>query len=182
MHGISGDTLDSERLIKKTLEETDADLVGITRLNEESIIILAYAGSGRCDLKGLDKKAERAAEKIRCKGFNARVVNANNGEGISLRKLAEEAGLGFIGRSGLLIAERFGPDVRLSGIITNIDLRPEKKSEAESGCDGCRRCEDSCPAGAIVEKGVDKCRRHVENSGMERCTVCIDVCPFKEEW
>ncbi|RLG36417.1 MAG: hypothetical protein DRN91_08010, partial [Candidatus Alkanophagales archaeon] len=80
------------------------------------------------------------------------------------RRAAVEAGLGEIGINGLLITPQFGPRVRFGSVLTTARLKPDKKFE-EKLCDreGCRKCIEACPAGAISENGWDraKCTRFV---------------------
>ena len=68
---------------------------------------------------------------------------------LSLKHAAMSAGLGSIGRSNLLITERFGPHVRLCAIITELPLEPDVPKGYDLCPDGCRRCELACPVGAL---------------------------------
>ncbi|MFL2132125.1 tRNA epoxyqueuosine(34) reductase QueG [Ruoffia sp. FAM 20857] len=65
--------------------------------------------------------------------------------------VAQRAGLGFIGRNGLLITEEFGSFVYLGEIITNIDF--EADEEVPFGCGDCMKCIDACPTGALLGDG-----------------------------
>lgn len=68
---------------------------------------------------------------------------------LSLKHSAVSAGLGNIGRSNLLITERFGPHVRLGAVITEAPLEADAPRVFDPCPDGCRRCEQACPVGAI---------------------------------
>ena len=82
------------------------------------------------------------------------------------RALAEQAGLGRIGKNSLLITEKFGSWVFLSEIITTLDLNfappspttPSRwSSPAQKSfnvCGNCTRCMTACPTGAIIAPGV----------------------------
>lgn len=81
------------------------------------------------------------------------------------RALAEQAGLGRIGKNSCLITEDFGSWVFISEIITTLDLAPSapqlqktafNNPEANSFnvCGGCTRCITACPTGAIIAPGV----------------------------
>ncbi|MFQ5800736.1 MAG: 4Fe-4S binding protein [Candidatus Hydrothermarchaeales archaeon] len=167
-----------KRQIKEAAEEEGADLVGFVGMDLETVVILGYAGEGHNYLKGLDERTRRVARRIQEAGFRASIISACDGNGISLRRLAEEAGLGFIGRSGLLITERFGPDVRFAGIRTSTKLALVKKEKTKERCNGCSLCLVSCPADAIKNRDVERCRGYVTMHDKDRCTACIDVCPF----
>lgn len=84
------------------------------------------------------------------------------------RALAEQAGIGRIGKNGCVISKELGSWILLSEIITTLDLspgissgRPEKpdrwSNPAEKSfnvCGNCTRCIDACPTGAIIAPGV----------------------------
>ena len=65
--------------------------------------------------------------------------------------VAQRAGLGFIGRNGLLITEEFGSFVYLGEIVTNIVFEPDKPGEF--GCGDCMRCVTACPTKALLGDG-----------------------------
>lgn len=87
---------------------------------------------------------------------------------VSLRHAAEEAGLGRIGLNRLLITKKFGPRVRLTGVLTDAPLKPDKRLSNEI-CDKCGACMKACPAQAITEDGkVDmrKCAPQILKYGL----------------
>jgi epoxyqueuosine reductase QueG len=163
---------------KKTALDVGAELVGFTSFGDERIVVLGYPGNGCIDLAELDKKAGRIARRFEELGFESRVISSHNGGGASLRMLAEDAGLGFVGRSGLLITTLFGPRVRLSAVATKAPLAADKNHSAVDGCMGCGICEDACPSDAITHRSVEMCRAHVDSQADGRCTICVDVCPY----
>jgi epoxyqueuosine reductase QueG len=78
---------------------------------------------------------------------------------LSLKHAAVSAGLGSIGRSNLLLTERFGPHQRLCAVITEAPLEPDAPFEGDLCIEGCSRCEKACPVKAL-ENGnysVDPC-------------------------
>ncbi|MEM2144709.1 MAG: hypothetical protein QW279_05075 [Candidatus Jordarchaeaceae archaeon] len=80
---------------------------------------------------------------------------------VSLRHVAQCAGLGEIGLNRLLITPQYGPRVRLGALITNAGLTPDEPFE-EKLCkkEECAICVKACPVGAISIKGevnVFKC-------------------------
>jgi epoxyqueuosine reductase QueG len=74
---------------------------------------------------------------------------------LSLVKMGEAAGIGKIGKNGLLFNSKYGPRLLLGGIITTAKLpttaSPQKK---ERGCpEECFICQEQCPARAIDKDG-----------------------------
>lgn len=101
---------------------------------------------------------------------------------ISHKVLAKEAGLGFIGKSGLLIHPVFGAQVRYVSILTDLNFEPDQTNNAD--CGTCRKCIKACPAKAITEDGVDLSRclvqlkefSKIRGIGQYICGVCVKVC------
>ncbi|MET1240448.1 tRNA epoxyqueuosine(34) reductase QueG, partial [Enterococcus faecalis] len=65
--------------------------------------------------------------------------------------VAQRAGLGFIGKNGLLITEEFGSFVYLGEVTTNIQFEPDEP--VPNGCGDCTRCITGCPTGALLGDG-----------------------------
>ena len=79
--------------------------------------------------------------------------------------MAEAAGLGTVGKNGLLLNPNFGPRLILGGLITSAALEATVRPDLErQGCpDECFVCQERCPVGAIEKNGrVDRiaCIRH----------------------
>ena len=74
---------------------------------------------------------------------------------LSLKHAAVSAGMGQIGRSNLLLTERFGPHQRLGGIITEVELEPDSFRDLNLCLDNCNKCETSCPVGALKDGRYD---------------------------
>ncbi|HYO96541.1 MAG TPA: tRNA epoxyqueuosine(34) reductase QueG [Polyangiaceae bacterium] len=110
------------------------------------------------------------------------------------RALAARAGIGFAGKSTLLIAPGLGSFVLLGELLLDVELEPS--SGSASGCGSCRACLDACPTQAfrgphsldarrciayltIEYDGViaRELRRPIGNR-VFGCDVCQDVCPF----
>jgi epoxyqueuosine reductase len=136
------------------------------------------------------------AEFIRNLGYEA--IPAGNGVGLSI-PLAIDAGLGQLGRNGLLTTPEYGPRVRLCKVFTDLPLEPDKPIDfgLTEFCMECSLCADACEVEAIP-KGPpswypacssnnpgalkwyvdsEKCYQHWCENGTD-CSTCIAICPF----
>ena len=128
---------------------------------------------------------------IRMLGYDARNhMDANYLLG--LKSPAELAGLGEIGRSGLLITPENGSSVRIGVVTTNIPLEVDKPQNfgIKEFCEVCNRCARNCPAQAISKEASKQteqgpkwdfnqsaCYRLWRHVGTD-CGICISSCPF----
>jgi len=74
---------------------------------------------------------------------------------ISLRKAAEEAGLGDIGVNQLVLTPQFGPRCRFAAIITNAPLVIDGPKLRGKVCTHCFKCAEACPVKAIEKRPND---------------------------
>jgi len=102
---------------------------------------------------------------------------------MSLKVLAKAAGLGWQGRSLLIVSPRYGPIHRLIGVLTDMQLRGS--TAIPSQCGDCTLCVEECPAGALNLVEFDDhpaCREDVLDIGLckgdDGCTECLTVCPW----
>ena len=101
---------------------------------------------------------------------------------ISHRHLGQAAGLGHIGRSGLLVHPRYGARVRYASILTDMEFLPDPP--ASTTCGSCKKCIAACPAHAISEDAMDihRCYEQLNQFaamrgiGQHICGVCVKVC------
>ncbi len=75
--------------------------------------------------------------------FSSRVTRT-----FSHKAAATCAGVGWVGRHGLLNHPEYGPHVAWATLLTNAPLVTGRPT-LESACGSCRRCVKACPAGAI---------------------------------
>ena len=131
------------------------------------------------------------AELLRAKGFGAQAGPGLGGFTV-YPVLGAEAGIGYFGRSGLLLTPENGPSHRLAVVYTNIENLPQGETHRHNWiadyCAGCGICIKTCPAGAIRETPLRVNEKHVAYIDYERCmpnfadnygcSVCVKVCPF----
>ena len=127
---------------------------------------------------------------IRSKGYRAIGCHPLGGP-ILYPAMAVKAGLGKIGRQGLLITKKFGPRQRLSVIAVNISPLPDVTQdnfEIDEYCKKCKRCLNLCPVNAIYDEPIVKESGIISRIDGEKCieyfyktmgcSVCIKECPF----
>jgi epoxyqueuosine reductase len=137
------------------------------------------------------------SEFIRNLGYKA--IPMGNDTALSI-PLAIDAGLGALGRHGLLITPEYGTCVRICKLFTDLPLLPDKplKTDIPDFCRRCDKCAIACKVNAISKDkdpsfniacksnnpGIlrwavnhDKCYSFwIENGG--DCSNCIAACPF----
>ena len=85
------------------------------------------------------------------------------------KALAENAGLGWMGKHSLLIHPDVGSWFFLGEIYTNLPL-PETSTTEPNRCGACRACLNQCPTGAIVGDKVIDARRCISYLTIEHQT------------
>ena len=136
----------------------------------------------------------KLAAKIRELGYSA-YGHHPRGSGKNPSRLlhipyAIDAGLGELGRMGLLITKKYGPRVRLGTVTTDLPLVPDRpiKFGAAEFCESCNICVKECEGDAIpLEKtevrGLKKYKVDPYKCGpyfgeTDGCSVCMKVCAF----
>jgi epoxyqueuosine reductase len=136
-------------------------------------------GGGAAAALGYSRMAEIAsslAKYIRMLGYEAIPSGNESGQMIPM---AVEAGLGEVGRMGLLLTPEFGPRQRLFKVFTNIPLVPDKPIDfgIQSYCETCHICAQACPARAIpFEERSTKPTSISNRTGIKRWTVNVEDC------
>ncbi|MBN1662834.1 MAG: epoxyqueuosine reductase [Deltaproteobacteria bacterium] len=114
----------------------------------------------------------------------------------SHKMAATRAGIGWIGKTDLLVSRRFGPRLRLATVLTDYEFEKLGTPITKSNCGKCAICVDCCPAqaatGMLWNTTIDrdeffnavKCREmcreraaHHIHKEISLCGVCIAVCP-----
>jgi epoxyqueuosine reductase QueG len=75
---------------------------------------------------------------------------------ISLKHAAVEAGLGSLGKNGLMHHPRYGTLIRLGAVITSAEMPGDPKLEVSPCEDNCSACLKACPAKAFEDDGAFK--------------------------
>ena len=128
---------------------------------------------------------------IKSLGYEAR--NHMDGNYLMVLPLAAKAaGLGDIGRSGLLVTPEYGARIRLGAVSTDMPLLKSEPSlfKIKDFCELCGRCAKLCPANAIskeaplTEYNVERwqirqelCFKKWIEFGTD-CGICVTSCPF----
>lgn len=129
---------------------------------------------------------------LRSLGYSAKAHIDGNYE-VVCPLVARDAGLGEIGRMGLLMTPKEGPRVRLGVVTTNFEMPVYKYQQNHSMldfCNRCKKCADVCPSKAIsfdTPKQVNGIKRWQINSeacftywakaGTD-CGRCMATCPY----
>jgi epoxyqueuosine reductase len=104
---------------------------------------------------------------------------------LSMTRAGYLAGLGFIGKNGLLTNKKLGNIIHIGAVLASAELEPDKPVEYSLCTDECRKCIDACPANALDGKSVNRkiCRafsiyRVKEETVLKKCYECRKVCPY----
>ena len=141
----------------------------------------------------LGKAVNSIAEYLRDHGYAAQADHPLGGL-VLFPPLAQRAGIGWVGKHGLLITPEYGPRVRLAAVYTNIENLPLEESNAhgwiEEYCRICGICVRECPPRAIRDEFVTHETGRITHILQQECfeyfaqhygcSVCIKVCPFSE--
>ena len=113
------------------------------------------------------------------------------------RPLAARAGLGWLGKSTMLLAPGLGPWALLGAVATTLAIPPD--APLRKSCGSCRRCIVACPTGAIAPDGgaldsrlcisyhtiesrepIPRALRPKFGDWIFGCDDCLDSCPVGE--
>ncbi|MGO8926010.1 MAG: 4Fe-4S double cluster binding domain-containing protein [Limisphaerales bacterium] len=161
-----------------------------------------YAQHYRAVNATLDRLTAQLVKWITARRFSAyaipasQIVDESNLLGsISHKAVARLAGIGWQGKSLLIVSPQYGPRIRLSTVLTDMPLSSDKA--VRNRCGTCNECTKACPASAIknirtedryanredalhFRRCVEQARRFKARPGIgaQICGVCIRVCPF----
>jgi epoxyqueuosine reductase QueG len=148
----------------------------------------------------LDLIASRLSGVLQHEGYRALPIPASQRvdderlcAAFSHKMAAHLAGLGWIGKSCLLVTPQMGPRVRWATILTDAPLRVTGQPMDEQ-CGDCVQCVEICPVQAFTGRpfredeprearyAASKCDRYFarleeQSAGLAVCGLCLYVCP-----
>jgi epoxyqueuosine reductase len=109
--------------------------------------------------------------------------------------VARRAGIGFIGKNGLVISKEYGSYMFLGELITNLELEPDQPVDYD--CGDCNRCVEACPTSCLLGDSTMDARRclsfQTQDKGMMElefrkkiktviygCDICQICCPYNK--
>ncbi len=139
----------------------------------------------------LDWIAIKLANFIQDSGYSALPIPASHVEdwqnqrgAVSHKMVGHLAGLGFIGRSALLVNPKYGAQVRYASILTDFPLKAAEPDNSD--CGECCACIAVCPVKAVRKDVKDfnmaACRELLKTFankpgiGHSICGICVKVC------
>lgn len=151
----------------------------------------------------LDDIAVRVSQYLQAAGYKSLPIPASQlldkeewHSYLSHKAVAVAAGLGWQGKSLLVVSPQFGPRIRLVTILTDGELEADRP--LKNLCAKCSACAEACPAQAIKNVNTsdhyrdreealhfNRCVARVTQNPVEIpfiespiCGVCIRACPF----
>ena len=170
----------------------------LPRRDERAVAVRYHIHAYRTVNLRLDAIASRLGSELQKQGYRAFPIPASERAddertcAIFSHKLAAHlAGLGWIGKSCLLITPGHGPRVRWATVLTDAPLPAGEPMEQR--CGSCHECVDACPPGVIAGRSFVEseprearydapgCQRYIgsmEQGGRPGvCGMCLYVCP-----
>ena len=157
----------------------------------------------------LNKLAQQTVEWIENRGFEAidRPATVDDIDEHSLfsllphKTVATRAGLGWIGKSALLITKEYGAAIRLASVVTDAPFA-SGIAQTKSLCGRCMVCAKACPADAPLGKNWNAnicredffdavaCYKNSLKMGQMVCNsraavicgICVAVCPYTQNY
>ncbi|MDH4269687.1 MAG: 4Fe-4S dicluster domain-containing protein [Dehalococcoidia bacterium] len=144
----------------------------------DSISLLLAQSLGRAGFQAFPVPSSQTVDRTKLTGT------------FSHKLAAHLAGMGWIGKSALLITPEHGPRVRWGTVLTDAPL--EAGTPVDEMCRDCNSCVKGCPAHAFTGQAFDKPRPRSEIFAAEACDhylskretfhracgICVYICPF----
>jgi epoxyqueuosine reductase len=173
-----------------------ADGYGAPDDGEESGVgrLIARYARGRDYHNHMRKRLRKLAAFVRTLESGAQARPMCDDAPLLEKAWAARAGIGFVGKNGLLIVPGIGSFVLLGEVVTTLPLTPD--APMKSRCGKCARCVEACPTGAFAAPFVLDPRRCVSYLTVETrgeipedlragvgehlfgCDDCQNACPY----
>jgi epoxyqueuosine reductase len=182
------------RVISCRLDYLPADVETVKTLQQPDTAYISRYALGRDYHKLIRKRLATLAKKIEAASGGEHRAFVDSAPVLE-RALAEQAGLGWIGKNTMLINSQAGSLFFLGEIYTSLPL-PVDQPQQTSHCGSCTSCLDKCPTDAFrgaYQLDARKCISYltIENSGaipvelrakignrVYGCDDCQLVCPW----
>lgn len=147
----------------------------------------------------LRRKLRRVRKELLARVPGAKCAPFNDVDAVLERAWAEAAGLGFVGKSAMLISKNLGTWTFIGGLVTDVDLGERVRPLVTDACGSCTACLDACPTKAIVSPRIVDARKCLVTWNVEEpdapegdapgmtghgwavgCDVCQEVCPWNK--
>ena len=175
-------------------------LVALVPYDGESGAIARYARSSDYHTE-LHRRLDVVADALRSRLPETETLVCVDTKPIQERAAAALAGLGFLGKNGMLIVPGLGSYVLLGALLTTArwvgaDADVDLDRVHWQACGSCRRCLDACPTDAFPAPGELDPRRCISYLTIEHrgpidpelqdgtgeriagCDACQEVCPY----
>jgi len=143
------------------------------------------------------KKIRKLADFIRALDDDIEARPMSDTAPVLERAWAARAGIGFVGKNGLVIAPGLGSYMLLGEVVTTLEIAADEPIEER--CGRCTLCLDACPTGAFVGPFVLDAGKCVSTATIEQrgpipvhlrvassevlfgCDICQEVCPHNSK-
>lgn len=143
----------------------------------------------------LDHITMRLTAFIQARGYNALPIPASQivdwqkqTSQVSHKRIAELAGVGWLGLNNLIVHSVYGAHIRLATVLTDMPLLVSTRCVEQ--CGDCTRCIQVCPVGAIKEARQDfdhmacfeKLKLFQKQKFVDQyiCGICVKACNGKK--
>ena len=171
----------------------------LPRHNDKAVAMAYYSHCYEILNRRLDEIASRLSSSLRREGYRAfpvratQTVDEDRQYGLFSHKLAAHlAGLGWIGKSCLLVTPEVGPRARWASVLTDAPLTTGQPLTER--CGTCMKCVEACPAHAFTGRNFQACEPREARYDVFKCVdtrrdestyacggacgMCVYVCPY----
>ena len=165
----------------------------IFRLSKENILDYSEFSEREAEV---DRLAEFTADFIKGNGYKAYAQSERNLINgfydadtkttlLPHKKIAMLSGMGWIGKSNLLVTEEYGSAICMCSILTNAQLPVQNKPIVMPKCNECSVCKNVCPAkvihGCKWSEGINR-DLIVDVYNCKACLKCLACCPWTQKY